>query len=131
MIGFTTLWVVTFGAISVVAFASDMTAKSFSLGLGLIGGLLGTVLLGNLKSVTVEDDVLIVSNCWRQVRVPVTEVASVSQSQFINPRTVTLWLSRPTELGQSVSFVPAGFLWPYSAARIVEILITHGARQLG
>lgn len=61
-----------------------------------------------LRRVSLQDGMLIVSNYFREVSVPVADISKVKQSYMSNPPTINIHLDHPTELGQRILFVPAG-----------------------
>jgi hypothetical protein len=49
---------------------------------------------------------LLVSNYWRELRIPVAEIKQVRQSWAVMPWRVVIEMRAPTELGQTFAFVP-------------------------
>ena len=129
-VGFALLWTGAFGAIAVASFLSGMKEKWFFLIFAISGGSISWGLGRTLKRVAIENNELIVSNYWRAIRVPTSEIASVSQSRFLQPQQITIWLHNPTQFGPSITFIPAGFICRFSEGRVTDILIAHGATHL-
>jgi hypothetical protein len=63
---------------------------------------------GRHKKVGVDDTMLHVSNYWRRVAVPFSEIASVT-TRWLPDRAVVVHLRSPTIFGKSISFIPR--LW--------------------
>jgi len=59
-----------------------------------------------LKRVQREDTDLLVSNYWRELRVPVAEIKQVYQSWGVMSWRVVIEMRAPTELGEAFVFVP-------------------------
>jgi hypothetical protein len=69
--------------------------------------------LGRCKKVTLEKDGLLISNYFREVRVPLRDIVRVTGSRWINTRQVTIEFDRVTGFGRSIVFLPhTRFLWP-------------------
>ena len=61
-----------------------------------------------LCRVFLGDGVLVVSNFFREISVPVTAISRVTQSYMNRPQTITIHLDHQTSLGNRIVFVPAG-----------------------
>lgn len=86
-----------------------------------------------LKKVTLEGDVLRVSNFRDVVRVPLRDVERVTPSRFTNPESIRLDLVVPCAFGQRITFLPPqrwvrGFT-PHPLAAELAALV--GERRLG
>ena len=66
-----------------------------------------------LKRVEMDHDVLYVSNYRREVRVPLRDIAEVSENRWINIRPVTIEFRRDTDFGHRVVFIPQQRLWAF------------------
>jgi hypothetical protein len=69
-----------------------------------------------LKRVRIDDRHLIVSNYFREIRVPFEGIADVRQSRWLWPRPVTVYFRDTTEFGNRASFTPKrnlllGYWW--------------------
>lgn len=76
---------------------------------GGIGAFVAGLLLrlhGGLKQVTLDGDVLVVSNYRDVARVPLHDVERVTPSRFTNPESIRLDLSVPCPFGQRITFLP-------------------------
>jgi len=105
--------------------AESLPAAVFCL---LLFGLLAK-LSSRLKQVSLAGDTLYVSNYLRQIRIPLSEVASVEASSIWgwHPLTVAITLRKPTEFGGRVVFVPRGL--GYSADEVVADIRAAVAAQ--
>ncbi|MET0463901.1 MAG: hypothetical protein ABW007_12140 [Chitinophagaceae bacterium] len=90
----------------------DYRAVGLPLAVGglLLFGILAK-LASRLKKVYLAEDTLYVSNYLRQIRIPLSEVASVEVSSIggKQPMTVAIRLRRPTEFGRRIVFIPRAF----------------------
>jgi hypothetical protein len=83
-----------------------------------------------LKRVRLTQDTLLISNYWREIRVPLRDVHDVTESRWINIHPVTLHLRHPTAFGSRVVFMPKtrwfGSWWPHPI-----VVGARGARPTG
>ena len=80
---------------------------------------------GSLQHVWRDGDDLIVGDPRRGLRLNLADVREGKESRFQPIKTVTLKLRRPTELGDSISFVPKGpaaFFFPLMNSSVAERL---------
>lgn len=104
--------------------------------LGAVGAFVVGLLLrlhAGLKKVTLEGDVLVVSNFRDVVRVPLRDVERVTPSRFTNPESIRLDLVVPCAFGQHINFLPPqrwvrGFSPHPLAAELAGLV---GERRLG
>lgn len=59
-----------------------------------------------LKRVCVDSQNLYVSNYRREITVPLSMIASVTENRWINIHPVTVHFLSPTEFGQEITFMP-------------------------
>jgi hypothetical protein len=59
-----------------------------------------------LKRVHVDRTTLLVSSFGREIRVPLTDIAAVTEARWINIHPVTIELRTPTEFGRRLVFMP-------------------------
>ncbi|HEX4993497.1 MAG TPA: hypothetical protein VFX87_00950 [Methylomirabilota bacterium] len=76
------------------------------LGVSLVGAPIFLWFAAGLKRVRREGTDLLVSNYWRELRIPVTEIKQVYQSWAVMPWRVVIEMRAPTELGETFIFVP-------------------------
>ncbi|PLS82907.1 MAG: hypothetical protein CYG59_02695 [Chloroflexi bacterium] len=71
-----------------------------------------------LKYVAMDEDFLYVSNYWREIQIPFSQIAEVRERQGSRNtmRDITIQLTSPTEFGDQIHFVPRLILWPSAAA---------------
>lgn len=60
-----------------------------------------------LKRLELDDDALVISDYRVEIRVALTNVASISGPSRTNPRHYTVTFDEPTEFGRSITFLPA------------------------
>jgi len=75
-------------------------------------------MLGRLKSVYLEGDALRVSNLFRTILVPLTEVKRVDGPDWTSHRRISVVLKSPTTFGKKIIFMPPNL----SPKPIVKIL---------
>jgi hypothetical protein len=59
-----------------------------------------------LKSVRMEDDVLYVSNLFREIAIPIASIRDVEEYSVYNTKRVRLRIEPPSEFGSQVIFIP-------------------------
>jgi hypothetical protein len=59
-----------------------------------------------IKAVRLDGDVLVISNFRREIRVPLTDLLSVSYWSATNPQVVSLTLRADTPFGRRILFMP-------------------------
>ena len=69
-------------------------------------GVLGLVTLGKFVRVVLEEKHLVLSTCWRTIRVPLDQVREI-RAHRIPDRHVSIEFTEPTRLGRRITFVPA------------------------
>jgi len=68
---------------------------------------------GRLKKVAVDADGLVISNYFREVRVPWRHVIGVTGSRWVNTRQIKVTFDRETGFGASIIFMPkVRLVWP-------------------
>ena len=90
-------------------------------------------LFGRLQDVWLEGDHLLVGDPRRGIRVSLLDVREVKESRLHQVKNITLKLSRPTPLGDSITFVPKGlktFLLPYTSSPVADELRARRRRLL-
>ncbi len=59
-----------------------------------------------LKHVTLTDKLLIVKGYFKEIEVPISSVNYVSESMFVNPKTIKLSIYPESEFGSTIVFMP-------------------------
>jgi hypothetical protein len=59
-----------------------------------------------LKRVRIDDEALYISNYLKEVRVPLRDIAEVSENRWVNIHPVTIEFRSDTEFGRSIMFMP-------------------------
>ena len=59
-----------------------------------------------LKFVSLDEEYLYVRDFSKEIQVPLSQVASVNESFFSNPKQITLLLSSASEFGSKIVFLP-------------------------
>ena len=72
----------------------------------LVGAPIFLWFAAGLKRVRRRDTDLLVSNYWRELQIPAAEIKQVYQSWAVMPWRVVIELRSPTELGETIVFVP-------------------------
>ena len=80
--------------------------KWMFLGILLVGSAFIYWFCARLKQVRIDDEALYISNYLKEVRVPLREIAEVSENRWVNIHPVTIEFQRDTEFGRSVVFMP-------------------------
>jgi len=83
-----------------------------------------------LHRVSLHDDVLTVSNFFREISVPVTAASRVTQSYMSNPPTISIHFDQPTALGRRIVFIPvgrAGFLSEHPTTTEIKGILARGS----
>jgi hypothetical protein len=113
---FPLLWIFLFGAGSITVMVvrpPDFPWAMFPI-MWVLGSAFIYWLCGPLKKVSRDSEGLVISNFFREVRVPWRDVSEVSGSRMINPPHIKLTFSRDAGFGGSIIFMPkVRFLWPF------------------
>jgi hypothetical protein len=124
------IWICGFGVGTLAILTSSSKAMPFHLKwlFPLLWILVSPVWLWmfRMKKVMMEADFLVISGFSDTVRVPLSQVNRVREFQWTNPRMITLSFSVHTDLGDSITFIPASrsfLLWQ-------EHPIAHELREL-
>jgi hypothetical protein len=100
--------------------------------------LLGAWLLGSafiywscvrLKRVRMDDDALYISNYQKEIRVLLRDVAAISENRWLNIHPVTIELSRPTEFGDRIVFMPKVRWFGFWSSHPVVAELREAARR--
>jgi hypothetical protein len=59
-----------------------------------------------LKTVTLDNDDLVIKNFTAVIRVPLRNINHISESRFTRPKTVSLSVYPPCEYGEKITFIP-------------------------
>ncbi|MBP1747595.1 MAG: hypothetical protein H6Q52_134 [Deltaproteobacteria bacterium] len=109
---FPVLWTGIFAGITLVMFmAPDLfSAKGnfqpvIFLAMTILGSAWWYWISIRLKKVTLEDDLLVISNFQTQVKIPLRGIERVSGSILMNPELVWLHLASPTVFGSKIVFM--------------------------
>ena len=78
----------------------------FFLGVSLVGAPIFLWFAAGLKRVRREGTDLLVSNYWRELRIPAAEIKQVYQSWAVMPWRVVIEMRAPTDLGGTFVFIP-------------------------
>lgn len=66
-------------------------------------------MLGKLKNVFLDGNSLVVSNFFRQIRIPLSEVSHVDNPDLSSLRRIKIILHKPSEFGEEIVFAPPMF----------------------
>jgi hypothetical protein len=110
---FPTVWVVGFGASTVVTLRSARGAASHAMSgawmLAAIWLACSAVLLwfcAPLKRVRLRNGRLLVSNFRREIEIAPADIARVTQNKWVNLRPISIHLRAPGVFGRQISFIP-------------------------
>jgi hypothetical protein len=62
--------------------------------------------LVRLKTITIENDELIIRNFTKVIRVPVRQINRITESRFMRPKTISLTILPSCEFGEKITFIP-------------------------
>jgi hypothetical protein len=82
----------------------------------------------HLKTVALKGDTLLIKNYSREDTVTLSSINRISETRFINPKTIKLNLYSPCVFGEKVVFIPKfKFYNPFDQHPIVKLLkeLTH------
>jgi hypothetical protein len=112
---FPTLWISGFGLGTVQLWLGNFHGAGNSLpppelklvfsAVWIIGSAFILVVSASLKRVRFNGQ-LLVSNYFREIRIPLNAVIDVKQNRWMNWRPITIYLREPTEFGDRVAFMP-------------------------
>ena len=85
-----------------------------------------------LKKVTLDGDVLLISNFRKEIAISLIDLERVSDSILMNPELVWLRFRRPTEFGTKIVFMPtwrsfSGWFTPHAIVKALENLIEQAS----
>lgn len=58
------------------------------------------------KKVSVDDDFLYISNYRKEIKIPVSEIAEVTEIKWVRTRPITIHLKTDSEFGRKIVFMP-------------------------
>jgi hypothetical protein len=103
------LWITGFGLGTVAVFLAHNTPNEMK-GLFLVMWPVGSAFIYwwciRLKRVRMDETYLYVSNYRREARIPLRQVAAVSENRWVNIHPVTIEFRSSTEFGDRVIFMP-------------------------
>jgi hypothetical protein len=91
---------------------------------------------GRLKKVAIDSDGLVISNYFREVRVPWRDILQVSGSRWVSTRQITVTFDHDIGFGTSIIFMPkVRLLWPGQESPIAQelrdLILMNRDRQIG
>ena len=99
-----TLWLGNADTVSSAAPPEEM--KWIFLIVWIVGSTAIWVMYARIKYIEIDATDLYISNYRRKISVPFSDIESVSENFWVNPRTVTIEFRNTTEFGKSVRFIP-------------------------
>lgn len=128
-----TMWIAQFGLRTLMSWLDDGLASPLHgipgqiwlmllAWLVISGVLLSTI--GRLKRVRLDQDLLRVSNYFREISIPLTDVTAVTESAWIHHHPVTIHVRHATEFGTKLTFMPTPqlFMIPRSHPVVDDLL---------
>jgi hypothetical protein len=76
----------------------------------------------SLKAVSVDDEFLYVSDYFKEISVPLSEIEDVTQSGWIKNQSVKIHLSPPSEFGDKIAFMPTTRFFNFGSHPVVDEL---------
>lgn len=64
-----------------------------------------------LKYVSIDDDILYVSQARKEIKIPLTHIIDVRENFWASPKLITLTLDQPSEFGTKIVFVPTSLVF--------------------
>ena len=116
---FPAFWILGFGVASMVSLAAYLNADKNAppplafCGVWLIGSAFLIFYCRRIKRVESDDTNLYISNFFQELKVPLSNVAAVTENRWINQRPVTIHFRSPTSFGKSVMFIPRSRLFGF------------------
>ena len=108
---FPAIWIPVFGFGVVMMFlggikSGDFLAKWAFLFVWLVGFAIIWWSCVRLKDVSVDENFLYVSNYFKEVSIPLSEIYDVTENVWVNMHPVTIHLKSPSEFGDKIVFMP-------------------------
>jgi len=127
---FSTIWVGGFGfGTLLILLKKDSDSIPF-----LVAWILGSICIYSwcvrLKRVELDDEYMYISNFFKTISVPLTEITKVTEWVYINIHPIRLTFENKTEFGWSIMFMPP-FSWSFCffmshpIAKELRLLIEH------
>jgi len=82
-----------------------------------------------LKEVSVDQDLLYISNFLKEISIPLSEIRDVSQNHRLNSQTVTIHLYSPSEFGDKIIFMPTTRFFAHFSSHPVVAELKELARS--
>jgi hypothetical protein len=107
---FPTIWISGFGCGTLSLWLRDPSHVGYVALQFAVAWIIGAALLWwccvGLKKVLVDEEVLYISNYYREISVPLRNIRTVTQSLWISPHPVIITFHTATELGKRIKFMP-------------------------
>lgn len=108
---FPAMWIPVFGFAVVMMFlggikSEDFLAKWAFLFVWLVGIAIICWSCVRLKDVSVDENFLYVSNYFKEVSIPLSEIYDVTENVWVNIHPVTIHLKSPSDFGDKIVFMP-------------------------
>jgi hypothetical protein len=88
---------------------------------------------GRLKKVSVDENFLYVSNYFKELAIPLSEIFDVTENRWVNTNSVTIHFARPTEFGSKIVFMPTirvfGFFSSHPVVEELQELVERKSRS--
>jgi hypothetical protein len=85
--------------------ASDRTSSRLAALLFGVVFLFSLLYASWIKFVSMDEDFMYASSLRKTIKIPLSEIDSVSESHFGTPKRIRIRLKRPSEFGESISFI--------------------------
>jgi len=114
---FPVIWIGGFGAVTVAMWARPLfqgsqAADPLEVRLGfLVAAIVGSTFIYwsciRLKTVSMDDRFLYISDNFTEIQVPLTQVRRVTENRWDNSHPVTIHVSPATAFGEKITFMPS------------------------
>jgi hypothetical protein len=113
---FPAFWIPFFGLGVLAAFLGGLQGKNgeppslsfdlLMLALWIGGSIFSYLTCASLKKMSVDERYLYVSNYFREISIPLSDVADVAENSWLNFHPVTVKLKRSSVFGNKITFMP-------------------------
>jgi len=104
---FSGLWIAGFGYGTIASLFSDM-GNEIHIQM-LLAWIIGTAMIyisvGRSKKVILDDDFIYISNFFKSVKIPISNIYKTTDIIFFSPRIIIIHFKEPTEFGKRIHFI--------------------------
>lgn len=130
---FPVFWTTIWGIGTVVMFFTEEGKTAPPKFIFLLIWIIGTAFLYwscmRLKAVSVDEDLLYVSNYLKEISIPLSNIYDVTENRWINIHPVTIHLKSPSEFGDKIIFMPKVRVFSFFSSHPVVAELKELARM--